>query len=73
MRNLYKLLLIPALAGGLALTACTAEVEDEGELPEVDVRGGEMPDVDVEPADLQVTTDTTQIITPDVDVVPANP
>lgn len=73
MRNLHKLLLIPALVGGLTLTACTAEVEDEGSLPEVDVRGGEMPDIDVNPAQVNISADTSMVVTPDVDLVPVNP
>jgi hypothetical protein len=48
--------------------ACTAEVKDEGSLPDVDVKGGEMPNVDVDPAQVQVGTDTQTVVTPDVDV-----
>ena len=60
--------IIPALALGLALAACTADVEDEGELPDVDVQGGEAPEVDVDPADVDITTDTQQVVVPDVDI-----
>jgi hypothetical protein len=61
--------LIPALALGVALGgACTADVEEEGELPEVNVEGGEAPAVDVDPADVDVTADTQQVVVPDVDV-----
>jgi hypothetical protein len=61
---------IPMIAGALAAGACTADVEEEGELPEVNVEGGEMPEVDVDPADVDVTTgtDTNTVVTPDVDV-----
>ena len=61
---------IPVLAATLAIGACTAEVEDEGELPDVDVSGGEAPSVDVDPANVDITTstDTNTVVTPDVDV-----
>lgn len=53
-----------------AAAACTAEVEESGSLPDVDVQGGEAPEVDVDPARVQVGQDTQTVITPDVDVVP---
>jgi hypothetical protein len=58
------------IAGALTAGACTAEVEEEGELPEVNVEGGEMPKVDVDPADVDVNVgrDTQTVVTPDVDV-----
>lgn len=63
--------LIPALALAFALGACTAEVEDPGSLPDVDVQGGEMPQIDVDPARVDISTDTQQVIVPDVDVTTA--
>lgn len=48
--------------------ACTAKVEEEGSLPDVDVKGGEAPKIDVDPAQVQVGTDTNTVVTPDVDV-----
>ena len=62
--------LIPVLALTLAFGACTAEVEDEGEAPEVNVEGGELPEVDVDPANVDVSTDTQTVVTPDIDVTP---
>lgn len=60
---------LPVLALSATLAACTAEVEDEGDLPNVEVTDeGQMPDVDVDPANVDVSTDTQQVITPDVDV-----
>lgn len=59
---------IPILATGLLVGGCTAEVEDPGELPEVNVEGGDMPNIDVDAADVEITTDTQTIITPDIDV-----
>jgi hypothetical protein len=62
--------IIPAVALAIALGACTADVEDEGELPDVDVSGGEAPEVDIDPADVDITTDTQRVIVPEVDVEP---
>lgn len=64
--KLSTVLLFGAFLGGM--TACTAEVEDEGEMPEVNVEGGRMPDVDVDPARVEVGTDTQTVVVPDVDV-----
>jgi hypothetical protein len=58
------------LTAALAATSCTAEVEDAGRAPDVDVQAGELPEVDVDPARVEVGTDTQTIVTPDVDVVP---
>jgi hypothetical protein len=46
----------PAVALGLA--ACTVEKDEDG------------PGVEVEPADVQVDWDTTQVKTPDIDIIP---
>jgi hypothetical protein len=59
---------IPLFA--LMIAACSAEVEDEGSLPDVDVSGGEAPEVDIDPANVTVSTDTQTVVTPDVDVTP---
>ena len=61
---------VSMIAAALTAGACTADVEDEGELPDVDVSGGEAPKVDIDPADVNVTTstDTNTVVTPDVDV-----
>ena len=66
MRYDTKLFAIALLA--LSLGACTADVEDPGEMPDVDVSGGEMPDVDVDPVDVDVSTDTQVVEVPDVDI-----
>jgi hypothetical protein len=52
----------------VAGSACTAEVEDAGSVPEVDVQGGEAPTVDVDPANVEVGTDTSTVVTPEVNV-----
>ncbi|CAN5861119.1 hypothetical protein BH20GEM3_BH20GEM3_10820 [soil metagenome] len=61
---------IPTFAIALA-AACTAEQTREGELPEVDVRGGQTPAYDVDPANVTITQDTQRVITPEVNVTPA--
>ena len=53
---------------GAFLGACTADVEESGELPDVDVSGGEMPSVDVDPADVDISTDTQVVEVPDIDI-----
>ena len=59
-------LLAPVLAFGIA--ACDVDQTEQGELPDVDVQGGQLPEYDVDPADVDVGTDTQQVIIPDVDV-----
>lgn len=66
-----KLMMMAVMAMAMGTAACTAEVEDEGKAPEVEVKGGEMPEVDVDPANVEVSTDTQQVVTPEVNVTPA--
>ena len=61
-----------AVAVVITAAACTAKVEDEGKAPEVDVRGGEAPKVDVDPARVNVGTDTNTVVTPNVNVTPTD-
>jgi hypothetical protein len=62
---------LPMLALAAAFAACTAEVEEEGDLPNVEVTDeGNLPEVDIDPAQVDVTTDTQQVVTPDIDVTP---
>jgi hypothetical protein len=68
---LKKLMTVAALALTMGAVACTAEVEEEGKMPDVDVQGGEMPKVDVDPANVEVSTDTQTVVTPDVNVTPS--
>lgn len=56
----------------LSAAACTAKVENEGKLPDVDVRGGEAPKVDIDPARVEVGTDTHTVVTPNVNVTPTD-
>ena len=59
---------IPVLAAGLVIGGCTAEQTQEGKLPDVDVKGGQVPEYDVDAAEVQVTQDTQQVVTPNIDV-----
>ena len=67
-----KFVIAAAMTAGLALTACEANVTDEGEMPsmDVDVSGdaGELPEVDVETADIEVGSEEVTVDVPDVDV-----
>ena len=64
-------LIMAVMVAALPLTACTAKQEEEGELPNVEVEGGELPKYDVDPAKVEVGTDTSVVVTPDVDIKPA--
>lgn len=64
------------VAGALFLAiaaGCTAEVEDRGEAPEINVEGGRLPDIDVAPADITVTQDTQVIQVPQIQIEPRDP
>ena len=62
---------LPALALAAVFGACTAEVEEEGDLPNIEVTDeGNLPEVDVDPAQVEVSSDTQEIVTPDVDITP---
>lgn len=65
------LILLASVALPLSVIACDADVEDEGDLPDVSVQteGGEAPDVDVDPGSLpDVDTEVEGGRMPDVDV-----
>lgn len=57
-------------AAGVALLAgaCTVEQTEEGRAPEIDP--GEAPSYEIEPADVDLGWDTTQVRVPDLDVRP---
>lgn len=67
-----KLAIAVTMVAGLALSACEANVTEEGEMPsmDVDVSGdaGQLPEVDVETADVEVGTKEVTVDVPDVDV-----
>jgi len=67
-----KIAIAAVLTAGLALSACEANVTEEGEMPtmDVDVSGdaGQLPEIDVETADVEVGTEEVTVDVPDVDV-----
>ena len=66
MRKFLSLIVAPLFVVGIA--ACDVDQTEEGSLPDVDVEGGQVPEYDVDAADVDVGTDTTTVITPNVDV-----
>ncbi|MEQ8659684.1 MAG: hypothetical protein RLW62_02585 [Gammaproteobacteria bacterium] len=54
------------LLGGAV--GCDVDQTQEAKLPDVDVEGGQMPKYDVQPADVDVQTETRTVEVPDVDV-----
>ncbi len=67
MKSLTLALLSCAAIG---FAGCDVDVQDEGELPDVDmqVEEGRMPDVDVTGPEVDVDTEERQVTVPDVDV-----
>jgi hypothetical protein len=66
MRSKTALLIASLLV--LPLTACQVRQTEEGEMPEVEVKGGNVPEYDVDTADVEVTGRETEVTVPDVDV-----
>lgn len=66
MKRLIAASLIAPFALGLA--ACDVDQTEEGEMPEVEVKGGNMPEYDVETADVDVGTEEKTVEVPTVDV-----
>ena len=65
-RKFLTLIMAPLFAVGIA--ACDVDQTEEGSLPDVDVEGGQVPEYDVDAADVDISTDTQTIVTPNVDV-----
>ena len=59
-----------ALLGSLASGACRVRQTQEGEMPEVDVKGGQVPKYDVDAADVDVKTEKREVDVPVVEVTP---
>jgi hypothetical protein len=58
-----------AVLAVVALGACKVKVNDEGELPKVDVEGGKMPDIDVSTDSLKLPkVDLPEVKAPDIDL-----
>ena len=68
MRNIS---IIAALgSAALALSACSVEQTEEGDMPEVE--GGALPEYDVDAADVDVGTETQTVEVPTIDVEEAD-
>ena len=57
-----------ALPFAMGLAACDVDQTQEGEMPEVEVKGGQLPEYDVETAEVEVGTKEETIEVPDVKV-----
>jgi hypothetical protein len=66
MRKVIGILMVAVLA--VPLIGCQARQTEEGEMPEVEVKGGELPEYDVSTADVDVKTKETTIEVPTIDV-----
>ncbi len=64
----HRKLLFAALAVALGSAACKVDPKQGGELPEVDVRGGQLPKFDIDPAKVEIGTDTHTVVVPKVEV-----
>jgi hypothetical protein len=66
-----SLMLIGLLSTGLAASGCTVKVEDKGRAPDLSEGDpGELPRVDIDPAKVEISSDTQQVVTPEVTVTP---
>ena len=66
-RKLLTATLIAAMTT-FGLAGCDVDVEEEGELPEIEVKEGNMPEVEVTGPDVEVGTEEKTIEVPDIDV-----
>jgi hypothetical protein len=68
--TMKRLTLALSCCAAAALLGCDVDVQDEGQLPDVDVQveDGRMPDVDVTGPDVDVHTEEREVTVPDVDV-----
>lgn len=65
-KQICALLMAPVTAALVA--GCDVDVEDQGELPTMDVDPGEAPEMDVQGPDVDVDTEPMEVEVPDVDV-----
>jgi hypothetical protein len=58
--------LLVVMVGG-----CSVKVEDKGRAPDLgEGDPGELPKVDIDPAKVEISSDTQQVVTPEVKVTP---
>lgn len=66
-----RLTMFKSILAGFAVVGmigCDVDVEEEGEMPTMEVEPGRAPDVDVEGPDVEVTEEERTMTVPDVDV-----
>lgn len=66
MKYATALILVPAIAFGVA--ACDVQKTQEGQLPDVEVKGGQVPKYDVDVGEVEVGTEKKEITVPTIDV-----
>lgn len=81
LKKWHIMLATPVVA--LGLIGCDVDVEDEGEMPEVEMKGGRLPEVEMRtpeveirgeekdlkvPTDVDIKTKDTTVTVPDVDI-----
>lgn len=59
---------LPVALLAIALGGCDVDKTQEGEMPQVDVKGGQLPNYDVDAPDVDVNTEEKTVTVPDVDV-----
>ena len=61
---------LAVIALAFCMNGCDVDVEDKGEMPDVDVdvQGGRAPEVEVTPPKVDVGTKETDVTVPDIDV-----
>jgi hypothetical protein len=67
-RRIRQWLLRSLLVLPLVTVGCDVDQTEEGEMPEVEVRGGNLPEYDVDTPEVEVRTEQKEIEVPDVDV-----
>lgn len=70
MNTTSRLTLIAISMSAVFLSACDADVEEPGRLPEVEIEvtEGKLPEVDIETAEITVGEKEVDVTVPDVDV-----
>lgn len=66
MKRLWSAALLPVVA--LTLASCRVSKTADGEAPDIDVDAGKLPEYDVDPARIEISKDTKQVVVPKVDV-----
>lgn len=67
-----SLMLIALGALSIGITGCDVEQTKEGDMPEVDVKGGKLPEYDVDAPNVDVKTEKRTVEVPTVDVEEAD-